>query len=185
MGQNSNIWNSQYHKSSFPSARGQGFNFSTWNSRFFRIQPLIDLPTSVITSQDPTSAQFPQSFAPIHSMPQSTQGHLPGTPLIPPFFFLSLGLKVPFPVKASQDLSSSQQASQPWIPTACYHTGNRTIGSLRAANPATKGHGRGSRGLKLVGITNPRPLFFPLLKRQKNISLQESDNLRALVNELF
>ena len=38
--------------SSFPSARGQGFNFSPWNFRLFRIQSLIDRPTSVITSQD-------------------------------------------------------------------------------------------------------------------------------------
>lgn len=171
MVQNSNIWNSQHHKSSFPSARGQGFNFSTWNSRLFRIQSLIDLPTSVITSQDPTSAQFPQSFAPIHSMPQSTQGHLPGTPLIPPFFFLSLGLKVRFPVKAFQDLSSSQQASQPWIPTAYYHLGNRTIGSLRAANPAARSHGRGSQRFEAGRYNKPQAPVFPTAEKTEKYQL--------------
>lgn len=86
-----------------------------------------------------------------------------------PFFFLSLSLKFsPPPVKIFRDPSSLQQGLmcflKPRFLTACHHPGNRTVGSLRAVNQNAKRRGKGSKGLKLVGITNSRLLFSHLWK---------------------
>lgn len=77
---------------------------SLWFNFQMTFQPqLSSLSQTLATPPPPFSLQFPQSFAPIHSVPRHRQCLLSGMPLNLPFFFLSISLKFS-PVKPSMTL---------------------------------------------------------------------------------